>query len=522
MQYQQKFLEIIKNPYELNDQSLAVLQKLAADYPYCQSLQILLAKNLQLFNKLEFEKQVNKASAYAIDRRKFQRYISDRDRPAEPVLVIEQPMEVVAVSIPVETPVEQEVSPIDPDITEVPEEAQTLLHEAEPKKEQVLVPEQVQNENQELFIKPTETNHTGDFIQSNEEAEELLGQQSEEVTLESPTEQTVIQEIKSGIAHTEIHSAQEPEPEIRKPEQEFSPEIEPEISVSISEVNIPQVIDTEPIQPVDFKLDKQEEKITEPVKTNPVESPTSDSNPKTYSSGLLDVLKKKLQEIRTNHFTKKQVTKKADPKTKREEKPIKETETLPPQAAFGPKSEEISNNTITVEANNNGNTSSLIETPVTDVMAESDKPEPVSKATYQKTAPIISLEKEDLQKDVSIPEPKISGPKSTVKNPGYGSSFTEQERLAQKPDINQLIDKFLKEEPRIQMRKDLPEKQEDLSASSTYEHPQLVTETLAQIYNKQGNKVKALDIYEKLCLKFPEKSSYFAQKILDIKKEINF
>ena len=94
-------------------------------------------------------------------------------------------------------------------------------------------------------------------------------------------------------------------------------------------------------------------------------------------------------------------------------------------------------------------------------------------------------------------------------------------KQAKRPDINYLIEKFLKEEPRIQMKKDLPEEQDDLSASSTAEDPQLATETLALVYLKQGKKEEALDVYEKLCLKFPEKSSYFAKKILDIKNEIN-
>jgi len=38
----------------------------------------------------------------------------------------------------------------------------------------------------------------------------------------------------------------------------------------------------------------------------------------------------------------------------------------------------------------------------------------------------------------------------------------------------------------------------------------LVTETLARIYEKQGNLVKAIDAYRRLALKHPEKSAYFA------------
>jgi hypothetical protein len=80
MQNQQKFLDIIKNPYELDKSDLSFIDKMTAEYPYCQTLQILRAKGIQNIDKLEFERQVNKASAYAVDRRKFQRFISDKDR----------------------------------------------------------------------------------------------------------------------------------------------------------------------------------------------------------------------------------------------------------------------------------------------------------------------------------------------------------------------------------------------------------------------------------------------------------
>ncbi len=45
-----------------------------------------------------------------------------------------------------------------------------------------------------------------------------------------------------------------------------------------------------------------------------------------------------------------------------------------------------------------------------------------------------------------------------------------------------------------------------------------VTETLAKIYEKQGDVHKAKEVYEKLSLKFPEKSSYFADRIEMLKK----
>jgi len=41
------------------------------------------------------------------------------------------------------------------------------------------------------------------------------------------------------------------------------------------------------------------------------------------------------------------------------------------------------------------------------------------------------------------------------------------------------------------------------------------------LYLRKGNYNKAIQIYEKLSLKFPEKSSYFANQIEKIKQEQN-
>jgi hypothetical protein len=98
----------------------------------------------------------------------------------------------------------------------------------------------------------------------------------------------------------------------------------------------------------------------------------------------------------------------------------------------------------------------------------------------------------------------------------------------QEPDKNfkkqlqtDLIDRFIIANPRIEPQRDkTPVQNEDLSKNSTVEPEGLVTETLAKIYVSQGYYSKAIDIYEKLSLKFPEKSSYFASQIEKVKEYI--
>lgn len=93
--------------------------------------------------------------------------------------------------------------------------------------------------------------------------------------------------------------------------------------------------------------------------------------------------------------------------------------------------------------------------------------------------------------------------------------------IGKEDETPSLIEQFINNEPGI-IKADKPTTLSgDVAAGSVKESDSFITDTLAQIYVKQGLFAKAIYAYERLSLKYPEKSAYFAAQIEKIKNISN-
>ncbi len=80
-----------------------------------------------------------------------------------------------------------------------------------------------------------------------------------------------------------------------------------------------------------------------------------------------------------------------------------------------------------------------------------------------------------------------------------------------------IVEDFIKKNPVINRPADKEYNEEiELAKNSLNEDYELVSETMAKLFIKQGHKEKAIKIYEKLILIYPEKNTYFAARISEL------
>jgi hypothetical protein len=90
-----------------------------------------------------------------------------------------------------------------------------------------------------------------------------------------------------------------------------------------------------------------------------------------------------------------------------------------------------------------------------------------------------------------------------------------------KNKAEEIIERFIEEEPQISPPSADKMGNENKARKSAEDTLDLVSETLAQIYTEQMLLDKAIETYRKLSLKFPEKSTYFADQISALERRKN-
>lgn len=85
-----------------------------------------------------------------------------------------------------------------------------------------------------------------------------------------------------------------------------------------------------------------------------------------------------------------------------------------------------------------------------------------------------------------------------------------------------IIQKFIDEEPKISRFEPqaIESSKSDLSKRSTTENDALITENMANILVKQNKNKRAIEVFQKLILKYPEKETYFTEKIISLQFQI--
>ena len=160
-------------------------------------------------------------------------------------------------------------------------------------------------------------------------------------------------------------------------------------------------------------------------------------------------------------------------------------------------------------------------------------PEPLAPAMVQHDAPESPVLAEPLARQAALPKPKPAakakqevGPKPSSAAEAVPSATEGLSPFAQfvtrlsnaaaaGPKAEDLIDEFLSTNPRISP---LDKREKDavvpvVQSESSELVTGLVTETLARLYAEQGHAAKAIQAYEILKLRVPEKSLIFAARI---------
>jgi hypothetical protein len=492
-----QFINYMNHPDKLSGTDSALLAELIKNFPYFQTAHLLYAKSLHNQNSIHYNNQLKITTTYATDRKVLYRLITQKplteqeavkidaaalqtqketptpllERTTKVSTTIEETKETVAIT---EKPIEAVSTIVNPEL--VSETASTMEKSVVREVEEKIAVEASINSDTTPIVETTQISENEEIEITNTVSEISVNTGKESITNETDqlksTKQlnvTIVSTIENKTV--EINAETVKEPSIGKPTT-----AEEDSTITSPHVNVTEIF-----------LTSSSETITNEVTVTPVEETVVEHitalEQNTIDVAAIDTLEKEyLVEvaIATNEID------------------ILNGPTVA-EDYFELENTKVSDSNfvlnITAEAE-------LDPTVVTQPSTTDFSKQPHSFVDWLKNASIVSKTEEIAVEEITEP---------------IAQDTEDTEKLS----ANDLIDKFLKEEPRISKPKTEFYNPINMAKQSVAEDITFMSETLAKILVLQGNYTKALQAYENLRLKYPEKRLYFASQIKNLRKLIN-
>ena len=462
--------QYIKNPTLLSPSDTRKLSDLVDDYPYFQTARLLYTKGLKDNENDKYERVLKVTATFAVSRKKLFELIT-----ASANSEIVQPVEEVQPEVVAEPITEPQQEPV---VEAAEEEIVQPVEEVQP-----------------------------------EVVAELIAEPQQEPVVEVAVEETVqpVEEVQPEVVAESIAEPQQESvvevavEEIVQPVEEVQPEVVAELIAEPQQEPVVEVAEEKIVQPVEEKSPKTEQ-----------------------PESLADIILKKYHAMKAQEQGQTQTqTTEQDQQASLVEKvevlDFATGEVSHEHSEIGEESQESAPSVIDFSelfiSASSSEEKSMDNSQCVDIQLETEQaPVPVVDAELPVT---FEVETEPIVEVVEVSQPVEEPQQEQVAQECDWFERSQRKAFGSSMD---LIDQFIIEDPKMPKldssmlgEHPQPEKLIESYAKTEVESQEVVTETMAKIYVAQRLFDKAIDIYEKLSLKYPQKSIYFANRISEVK-----